>query len=205
MFLVSPHQLNRMTQSIRQTAEDDLDGKMRAILNDKGLSSYEKIKRHGALLQRYRALVKQDKLETAVPSKVPLSSPPLPPSPLEGIETHELDEGAKEAVRSLSVRDRKNALYIMKKLSDSGGSGGWTDTGEFVYKGNVVNGLRLMDLLKNLRSLIRSPKLYRKAGVFFLNLLAELTFPPLHSLISEWGNSLGKNTCLAKWEEKKKR
>lgn len=55
MFLVSPHQLNRMTQSIRQTAGEDLDEKMRAILNDKGLSSYEKIKRYDALPRRYLA------------------------------------------------------------------------------------------------------------------------------------------------------
>ncbi len=48
MYLVSPHQLNRLTRSesssIRQTAKDDLDAKMRAVLNEPRLSQYEKMK-----------------------------------------------------------------------------------------------------------------------------------------------------------------
>ncbi|MEQ2276458.1 hypothetical protein XENORESO_021498, partial [Xenotaenia resolanae] len=62
MFLISPHQFKRLTQSdtsIRHTAEENLDADMRAILNEPGLTSYEKIKKYDALLQRYLTLLKQ--------------------------------------------------------------------------------------------------------------------------------------------------
>ncbi|GLD55523.1 uncharacterized protein AKAME5_002856900 [Lates japonicus] len=54
--------LNRLTQpasSIRETAEDDLDARMRAILNEQGVSSHEKIKKYNTLLQRYLNFMKQ--------------------------------------------------------------------------------------------------------------------------------------------------
>ncbi|TWW58469.1 hypothetical protein D4764_07G0011880 [Takifugu flavidus] len=50
-------------ESIRDVAEDDLDARMRAILNEQGLSSHEKIKKYNALLQRYLTFVKQDQTE----------------------------------------------------------------------------------------------------------------------------------------------
>lgn len=57
MFLVTFQQLSRMSQtfgnnnndgephSVRRTAENDLDVKMRDILNEQGLNPYEKIKK----------------------------------------------------------------------------------------------------------------------------------------------------------------
>lgn len=72
MFLVTPQQLNRLNHSVpsasnaeimRHTVENDLDEKMRAILNEDGMNAYEKIKKYNALLQRYLALVKQGEKE----------------------------------------------------------------------------------------------------------------------------------------------
>lgn len=162
MFLVSPHQLKRLTQpaesSIRQTAEDDLDERMRAILQQPGLNSYEKVKRYEALLQRYLTLLKQGQKDerrvTLSLSSDPVTHDPSPPSesepaqPPQGTEWDESDVAANEVLKSLPPRDRKNARYIMQKLTD--GDGGWTTRGEFVYKGNVVKGSHMIDLFKNL-------------------------------------------------------
>ena len=66
MILNTPQQLNRLTHpapSIRETVEDDLDQKMRSVLDDLGLNSHEKIKRYKALLQRYLTLIKQGQRE----------------------------------------------------------------------------------------------------------------------------------------------
>ena len=121
MFLISPHQLKRLTQpvepSIRQTVEDDLDERMEAILREPGLSSYEKVKRYEALLRRYLTLMKQGQNEerqvtlrlqsdpSPLPAPPPAESDPVHPPPLQ--ESDEPDE----VLKSLPPRDRKNAVH----------------------------------------------------------------------------------------------
>lgn len=146
MFLVAPHQLNRLTQpesSIRQTAEDDLDAKIKAILNEPGLSSYENITKYNTLLQKYLTLMKQGQKEER---RVTLTlQRDLRDDPTDQAEPHYVDhlldtqwpdpdDTLSEVIKSLPPRDRKNAEYIMKKLSKS--KAGWNSKGEFIHKGH---------------------------------------------------------------------
>lgn len=156
MYLVSPHQFKRLTPSetsIRQTVEEDLDSKMREILNEPGLSSYEKIKKYDALLQRYLALMKQGQQEEPRVT-LTLQHKPMPENNVGEANsgstpsTAGLDETASEVLKALPNRDSKNAKYILKKLSESGES--WTPKGEFVYRDRVMGGSHILDLLKNL-------------------------------------------------------
>lgn len=50
-------------RTIRQMAEEDLDEKMRAVLDDEKITSNEKIKKYDALLRHFLTLIKQDELK----------------------------------------------------------------------------------------------------------------------------------------------
>ena len=177
MFLISPHQLKRLTQpvepSIRQTVEDDLDERMEAILREPGLSSYEKVKRYEALLRRYLTLMKQGQNEErqvtlclqSDPSQLPApSTSPAHPPPLQESDGVESDDTTNEVLKSLPPRDRKNARYIMQKLV--GSDGGWTSRGEFIYRGNVVKGSHMIDLFKNLSLSYKKPNSSKRLDDF---------------------------------------
>ena len=188
MFLISPHQFKHLTQpetSIRQTAEDDLDNKMRAILDEPGMTSYEKIKKYDALLQRYLTLIKQGQIEEPrmiVTLQRDRLNDPVPESDSgETSRVHEadqleLDSTASEVLKILPKRDRRNGEYILKKLSERNG---WTSKGEFVYQGHAVKGSHLIDLLKNLLLPFKrkSPDLQPTGWISFLNTLNELNIP----------------------------
>ena len=58
------------------------------------------------------------------------------------------EDVTNEVIKNLPSRDRKNAMYIMQKLSEARVE--WTSRGEFVDKGNVVKDSHIMDLFKNL-------------------------------------------------------
>lgn len=67
MFLDPSRKLKKLTQpaepTVRETAKDNLDEKMKAILEDPWLNSYEKVKRYKSLLRRYLTLSKQGRDE----------------------------------------------------------------------------------------------------------------------------------------------
>lgn len=187
MFLVTPQQLNRLNHSVpsasnaeimRHTVENDLDEKMRAILNEDGMNAYEKIKKYNALLQRYLALVKQgEKEERHITLTVAKDSEALKQRVEGGEEEEEdkkLDETAREVVQNLPARYRNNAQYIIKKLTKS--RGGWTPRGEFVYNGDVVKGSHLLDLFKSLTVSLKKSQ-PPKGWTGFLNTLSELNIP----------------------------
>ena len=178
MFLVSPREMDRLTRtessSIRQTAEDDLDDKMRAVLNEQGLSSYEKVKRYEALLHRYLTLMRQglkDERRVTLQLQPDISGSSGPES-----SGPDDDDVTSELIKNLPSRDRKNAGYIMQKLSEAGVE--WTSRGEFVDKGNVVKGSHIMDLFKNLsytyKKKAQSPP---KGWTSFLKTLAGVNIP----------------------------
>lgn len=58
MYLISPEQIKRLNEThanasrvnIREKAEDDLDSKMRQVLETQGLAPDEKIKKYNMLL-----------------------------------------------------------------------------------------------------------------------------------------------------------
>lgn len=176
MFLVTPHQLNRLTrpsQSIRDVAEDDLDARMRAILNEQGLSSHEKIKKYNALLQRYLTFVKQDQTENLTENLTKTEA-----EADSGTDVRTSDSIIDDVLQSLPPRDRKNAEYVLKKLSDRHDV--WNTKGEFVYRGNVVKGSHMIDLFKRLLFPFKKKKSEGSeppGWTHFLNTLSELNIP----------------------------
>ena len=68
MYLVPQHQLDALKHtpprdSVRQTAENELDKAIATVLNTPSTDLYEKAARYGAVLQRYLSLVKQGQRE----------------------------------------------------------------------------------------------------------------------------------------------
>ncbi|KAL7403274.1 hypothetical protein ABVT39_027083 [Epinephelus coioides] len=198
MFLVTPQQLSRMSQTLgnnnnnydgesqamRRMAENDLDAKMRDILNEWGLNPYEKIKKYNALLQRYLTLVKQGEEERRLYLKTVRGLPrdsdePEEKKTDENEEKDEkeagLDETAREVLQNLPQCDRKNAEYIMKKLVKS--QDGWTPKGDFIHEGKVVRGSHMIDLFKNLSVSYKKKSPTPKGWTGFLNTLTELNIP----------------------------
>lgn len=184
MFLITPHEMNKLTRgdstSIRQVAEDDLDERMRAILNDRGLSLYEKVKRYEALLHRFLTLAKQGQnderqitLQLPAPEPVQLKQSGAVVQGDENVQENE--QALNELVKNLPLRAHKNARYIMLKLSEANAD--WTSRGEFVYRGNVVKGSHIADLFRNLTLTYKKPQSPPKGWTIFLNTLAEVNIP----------------------------
>lgn len=184
MYLISPQQIDRLTQptsSIRETAEEDLNNRMRAVLNDPGLNSYEKIKKYNALLQRYLNFAKQDQNDlrrvTLTLQRDPTGehgdeSNPLTPGGNAAASSH--DETSEDILKNLLPRDRKNAEFIIKKLSNSA----WNSKGEFIYNDAVVNGSNMIDLFKHLSFPYKKFHTSPPTGwSVFLNRLSELNIP----------------------------
>ncbi|KAI3375742.1 hypothetical protein L3Q82_004041 [Scortum barcoo] len=115
--------LYRATPQKRRTAEDDLDESMRKILNEPGLSSYEKIKKYDALLQRYLSLMKQGQKEErrmTLTLHQDSSAPERPEvEPQRETERPEEDEAMSEVLKGLPSRSRKNAEYILQKMKNT--------------------------------------------------------------------------------------
>lgn len=149
MFLVAPHQLTEMTLTIRQTAEDDLDDKMRAILDDQSLSSYEK-KKSMMLYLNVLTLLKQGDMErirssaSADSSNSTNSSQPTPPP--QDKAKDQLDAVAGETLESLPARVH-------------------------------VKGSHMLDLLKHSTSSFKKPQHVPLGWSSFLHLLADLNTP----------------------------
>lgn len=189
MFLVPPHQLNRMTQpaaTIRETVEDELDVKMRAVLDEQGLTPDEKIKKYNALLQRYLTLMKQGQRDQR---RVTLTLQREQPDEWHDetelshqsarVSSKTLDDAdhvIAEVLKSFPPRDHNNTEYILKKISES--DKGWNAKGEFVYNGQVVKGSHMTDLLKYLSRPYKSSRTAPPTGWSkFLNTLADLNIP----------------------------
>lgn len=178
MFLVSPHQMTAFSaQTIRQTAEEDLDAKMRAVLDDASLNSYEKIKRYDALLRRYLTLARQEEGEMTKSQKHEEEEANHSFKQKRSDDEEELDATGRETLQSLPVRDRPSALFVIRKLAAEGSGGGWSDNGEFIYRGRVVKGSHLLDLLKHLTSSFKRPHNTPVGWNQFLNLLTDLNVP----------------------------
>lgn len=187
MILVPSHEMKKLTRpaepTVREAAKDDLDEKMKAILEDPRLNLYEKVKRYESLLRRYLTLYKQGRDEE---SRVTFHLPPEESQQQQQVQQQvhphqqeqpgEEDEMVEEVLKSLPPRDRKNARYIMQKLAEGGG--GWTKRGEFVYKGNAVRGSHMIDLFKNLSLSFKSKNQTRPKGwTAFLTTLVESNIP----------------------------
>ena len=153
MYLVPQHQLDKLKtmtsgkENVRNTVENDLDETMRHILTRSDLSHYEKAKLYASALQRFLNIVKQGDEETArLTLSLPVESENKTVIGVTDDQQTTKDEIAKEVIGNVPVRTRKNASYIMDKISKSGDVASWNDEGEFIFKGKKIKGLHMFDL-----------------------------------------------------------
>ncbi|CAK6981380.1 acintoc2 [Scomber scombrus] len=176
------------TQMMRRTAETDLDEKMRGVLNEPGKNPYVKIRKYNALLQRYLNFVKQGVKEEDGRINHPKISEEEKAADDKGdrdggggggdvpLRASLLDETGEEVLLQMAPRDRKNASYILKKINES--EGGWTQKGEFVYKGKAVKGSHMLDLIKHLSAPYKkTPRSTPTGWLGFLHTLHSLNIP----------------------------
>ena len=157
MYLVPQHQLDKLKtmtsgkENVRNTVENDLNETMRHILTRSDLIPYEKAKLYASALQRFLNIVKQGDEETArLTLSLPVESENKTVIGVTDDQQTTKDEIAKEVIGNVPVRTRKNASYIMDKISKSGDVASWNDEGEFIFKGKTIKGSHMLDLVKNL-------------------------------------------------------
>nr|DAC81257.1 TPA_asm: acintoc2 [Astyanax tetra cavefish adintovirus] len=157
MYLVPQHQLNRLkaitsdTENVRKTVENDLDETMRHILSRSDLTPYEKAKLYASSLQRFLSLVKQgDEQKSQLTLSLPVETENNPVTDVTRDHHSSEDDVVKEVVGNVAARTRKNASYIMEKISKSSDVASWNDKGEFIFKGKTIKGSHMLDLVKNL-------------------------------------------------------
>jgi len=155
MYLVPQHQLDALKHtgprdSVRQTAENELDKAIESVLNRPDTDLHEKAAKYGAVLQRYLALVKQGRHEQG---ELTLSLSDAGAHARTPEAEHRGDDDAGDHIyddimKHLPTKSKRNAQHILESLKKSKNVS-WTDMGEFVSKGETIKGSHMYDLLKN--------------------------------------------------------
>ncbi len=94
-------------------------------------------------------LPKQDVVHTDAPASTTVTAPvnaPVPPSNNANVE----DQIINEILNNVPQRSLKNIKFILNKISNAKQLCSWTDSGEFVFKGHVIDGSHMLDLVKNI-------------------------------------------------------
>lgn len=193
-------------ETIQQTVENDLDTAIRNVLQRSDLDSHGKAKLYSSVLQRFLTIVKQGDLENSTltlslpktdaihpdePANTPATAPATAPvsasatgpvSASGGAPSHADDEGedqlVNEILNNVPQRSLKNIKLILNKMSNAKQVSSWTNSGEFVYKGNVIVGSHMLDLVKSITAPHTSRDEYRPRGWDeFLDAFATLNIP----------------------------
>ncbi len=163
MALVDPRMLQHMQQSPVsinpvEAKAYELDEEMRAILNQSGKATKEKMVLYQDVLQKY--LHFQDKLT---------SPPPLPPSASsqaasaaeavagpssEEVKEEEAGPSSEEIAGKLSVVDAtpkplRNKAKVLLRYLDQNSNVSWTKNGELRYKGKTIPHTHMVDLVQD--------------------------------------------------------
>lgn len=183
MYLVPKHELEQLKgtqppqENIRTEATRLLDAEMRNILQRPGLGEYDKAKLYATVLQKYLTYVKQGdldrgKLTLFLPEQTPLEAGyPLetPTNP---------DAVVQEVLDNVHTRYRKNAKVLLSKLSQHKDISSWDDQGGFIYKGMLVKGSNMLDLVRRtLQTHAGATKQPPKGWDIFMKAMAELNVP----------------------------
>ena len=105
-----------------------LDREMESILHRTDLGDREKVQTYNQVLQRF--------LEYTGKEKIPSPSPTPPSNPL--LEQQAIDLAPKAL--------KKKAIALMQRIKEHPDMG-WTETGEFVYKGKAIPRSNIIDLI----------------------------------------------------------
>ena len=185
MYLVPQQQLNLLKrpstqESIRESVENELDRTIKDILDQKTDDLYGKAKKYSAALQRYLTVVKQGEREqNTLTLSLPDDSNAYRPEPF-STDTHDISKDSvfNEVLRNIPKNSKKNAQHILDKMTSSQPVTSWTKQGEFVFKGNVVEGSHVYDLIKNVTAAHNVPDSRRPIGWSeYLQSLALLNIP----------------------------
>ena len=186
MYLVPQHQLDALkhTQprdSVRQTAENELDKAIAMVLNTPDTDLYEKAARYGAVLQRYLSMIKQGQREHGELTLSLAEGDPVhtPMSARHGVDD---DDGTgdhiyKDIMKHIPVRSKSNTRHILDSLKKSKNVS-WTDKGEIILQGETIKGSHMFDLLKNVTAPYHVVESVRPQGWnVFLKSLASNNIP----------------------------
>ena len=150
---------------------------MRDILQRLGLAEYDKAKLYAAVHQKYLTYIKQGDLDrgkltlflleqTLLEAGYPLETPTKP------------DTVVQEVLDNVHAQYRKHAKVLLTKLSQHKDISSWDDQGGFVYKGVLVKGSNMLDLVwRTLQTHAGTTKRPPKGWDIFMKAMAELNVP----------------------------
>ncbi len=187
-YVIPQNQLNKLRaggvrETIQQTVENDLDIAIRNILQRTDLDPHGKVKLYSNVLQRFLTIVKQGDLESgtltlAIPkhdADAPAVNAPVNPS---SNNDYGEDQIVTEILNNVPQRSLKNVKYILDKMSNAKPLSSWTSSGEFVFKGHVISGSHVLDLVKSITAPHTIRDEYRPRGWNeFLDAFAVLNIP----------------------------
>ena len=157
MNLVDPRQMERYepVNPLHRTM-GHLDQEMESILHRSDLNDREKVQKYNQILQRF--------LEYSGKEREPTSTPPPPSNPL--LEQQAIDLAPKAL--------KKKAIALMQRIKDHPEMG-WTETGEFVYRGRTIPRSNIIDLIGDMLRARRSvePEGWRE----FARIMGETNIP----------------------------
>ncbi len=187
-YVILQNQLNKLRaggvrETIQQTVENDLDVAIRNILQRTDLDPHGKVKLYSNVLQRFLTIVKQGDLESGtltltIPKQdgdAPAVTAPVNPS---SNNDYGEDQIVSEILNNVPQRSLKNVKYILDKMSNAKPLSSWTASGEFVFKGHVISGSHVLDLVKSITAPHTIRDEYRPRGWNeFLDAFAVLNIP----------------------------
>lgn len=205
LYLIPQNQMNKLRtagvrETIQQTVENDLDGAIQNVLQRSDLDSHGKAKLYSSVLQRFLTIVKQGDLESSTltlslpktdaihpdepaitpantPATAPAAAPVSAPAAAPLYDESE-DQIVNEILNNVPQRSLKNIKLILNKMSNAKQVSSWTTSGEFVYKGNVIVGSHMLDLVKSITAPHTLRDEYRPRGWDeFLDAFATLNIP----------------------------
>ncbi|KAL0146560.1 hypothetical protein M9458_058191 [Cirrhinus mrigala] len=195
MYVIPQNQMNKLRsgnvrETIQQVVENDLDGAIRRVLQRSDIDPHGKAKLYTNILQRFLAIVKQGDLESGTltltlpkedathgdaSTTAPASA--SAPAPAPNNDDGE-DQIVDEILSNVPQRSLKNIKYILNKMSNAKQLSSWTASGEFVYRGRVIHGSHMLDLVKSITAPQTIRDEYRPRGWGeFLDAFAALNIP----------------------------
>ncbi len=188
-YVISQNQMNILRagnarETIQEVVENNLNMAIRNILQRSDLDPYGKAKLYSNVLQRFLTIVKQGDLESDTLT-LTLPKPDADagtnvnaPIPSSNNVVVVQDQIVDEILHNVPQRSLKNVKFIFNKMSNAKQLCTWTDSGEFVFKGRVINGSHMLDLVKSITAPHSIRDEYRPRGWSeFLDAFAVLNIP----------------------------
>ncbi len=193
-YVIPQTQMNKLRagnarETIQQLVENDLDVAIRNILQRSDLDPHGKAQLYSNVLQRFFTIVKQGDLESdtltltlpkqdVIHTDADAGATVNVPTPSSNSVVVVEDKIVNGILHNVPQRSLKNFKLILNKMSNAKQLCTWTDSGEFVFKGRVINGSHMLDLVKSITAPHTIRDEYRLRGWSeFLDAFAVLNVP----------------------------